>query len=77
MLQKQEPVSAGKLIALLLVVINVIALKQSLIAGSDWNYVLWVTVPMLVVCALIIQKPIKRHNVQKTTKRTKYDRLRR
>jgi len=51
MYRNQQPVSAGIVIAIL-VLLSAIALEQGLVADAQWYVLLWITIPLLVVFAI-------------------------
>lgn len=52
----QQPVSAGRVVAILLVLLNAIALKQGMVADPRWYLLLCITIPLLVICAITVYK---------------------
>lgn len=56
MYRKQEPVSVGMSFAVLLVLASAIALEKGMVTNPKWYYMLWITIPLLVVCLFFERK---------------------
>jgi hypothetical protein len=50
MYRKQEQVSAGNTIAVVLVLASAIAMERGLVSNPKWYHILWVTIPLLAAC---------------------------
>jgi uncharacterized membrane protein YhdT len=60
MYRKQEPVSVGMSFAVLLVLASAIALEKGIVTHPKWFKMLWITIPLLVIC--LFYKRNKRFN---------------
>jgi hypothetical protein len=56
MYRNQQPVSAGRVITIVLVLLSAIALKQGIVADAQWYLLLCITIPLLVICAINIYR---------------------
>jgi hypothetical protein len=56
MCRKQQPVSIGRSMAILLVLASAIALEQGFIDNVKWYLLLLVTVPLLAACFFPVRK---------------------
>ncbi|WP_207515137.1 hypothetical protein [Longitalea luteola] len=50
MYRNHERVSVGMSFAVLLVLASAIALERGMVSHPKWYYILWITIPLLVVC---------------------------
>jgi hypothetical protein len=58
MQRNQKKVSAGGTIVLLLLLLNVIMLKQGFISNEAWYKLAFVTVPLLLIAIVLFRKKI-------------------
>lgn len=58
MYRKHEPVSLGMSFAILLVLASAIALEKGIVTHPKWFKMLWITVPLLVICLFYERKQI-------------------
>jgi uncharacterized membrane protein YhdT len=56
MYRNEQPVSVGSYMAMLLVVVSALALEQGLVSDPQWYWLLWITIPLLLVCIFIINR---------------------
>ncbi|WP_153825478.1 hypothetical protein [Niastella caeni] len=56
MYRNQRPVSIGKAIAIQLVLISAIALQDGMVADPEWYSLLWITIPLLLICGFLYEE---------------------
>jgi hypothetical protein len=56
MQRNHRKISVANIVILLLVLLNAIVLQQGLVSHPGWYYLLYVTVPLLMVCILARRK---------------------
>ncbi|WP_205513287.1 hypothetical protein [Longitalea arenae] len=50
MYRKQESDSVGMSFAVLLILASAIVLERGMVSHPKWYYMLWITIPLLVIC---------------------------
>lgn len=53
MYRKQQRIPAGRTIGLLSVLLSAVALEHGMITDPAWYYVLYITIPLLVICFIL------------------------